>query len=107
MQLTTTSSVSVVHQINCDRCGKEARRAATGFPGIASIGFQTEEGSIFGKNCRVEVDLCEHCVRETLGQWLRVQTSSDDPVNELLKRFVPERHGGEFPPIRERPADPA
>jgi hypothetical protein len=31
MQLETIESVSVVHQIRCDRCGKDAERGEVGF----------------------------------------------------------------------------
>ncbi len=29
-------------------------------------------GSIFGDEAKIELDLCQHCVKEVLGQYLRV-----------------------------------
>jgi hypothetical protein len=46
MQLKTIEAVSVVHQIRCDRCGKEAERGEVGFQEMTSIGFDAGYGSI-------------------------------------------------------------
>lgn len=100
MQLNTIESVSVVHQIRCDRCGKEAQRGEPGFVEMKSIGFDAGYGSIFGDGNRVDIDLCESCLRETLGTWLRVKSPSDTPLATMLAKFRPEEHGGEFPPIQ-------
>ena len=76
MQRTSVERVTIVHEIFCDRCGSRARRAAEGsdFRRMTSIGFRAEEGSIFGQGQRVEIDLCEPCLRDVLGHWLRVRT---------------------------------
>lgn len=100
MQLNTIETVSVVHQIRCDRCGKEAQRGEPGFVEMTSIGFDAGYGSIFGDGNRVDIDLCESCLRETLGTWLRVKSPSDTPLATMLAKFRPEEHGGEFPPIQ-------
>ncbi|QDL36403.1 hypothetical protein [Rhodoferax sediminis] len=72
MQVVIAETVSVVHRITCDRCGKAAERGEPGFHEMASIGFDAGYDSIFGDGSRVEVDLCEPCLRDTLGVWLRV-----------------------------------
>lgn len=73
MQLKGIEAVSVVHQIRCDRCGKEVQRGEPGFEQMTSIGFDAGYDSIFGDGNRVEIDLCETCLHETLGTWLRVR----------------------------------
>ena len=98
MQLRIDETVSVVHQIRCDRCGKAAERGEVGFVEMTSIGFDAGYDSIFGDGNRVEVDLCEPCLRDTLGAWLRVHTSANTPLAKMLAEFKPELHGGEFPP---------
>jgi len=98
MQLMTIEPVSVVHQIRCDRCGKEVERGEIGFVEMTSIGFDAGYDSIFGDGSRVEVDLCEPCLRDALGAWLRVRTPADTPLVNMLAAFRPEDHGGEFPP---------
>ena len=97
MQLRTMEAVSVVHQIRCDRCGKKAERGGLGFAEMMSISFDAGYGSIFGDGNRVEVDLCEACLRDTLGAWLRVRTVADTSLATKLVAFKPEVHGGEFP----------
>ena len=89
--------MSVVHQIACDRCGRQTERNETEFHEMTSIGFQAGYGSIFGDGSRVEVDLCQHCLQDTLGGWLRVGEPADTDLAARLASFSPERHGGEFP----------
>ena len=100
MQLNTIETVSVVHQIRCDRCGKQAQRGEPGFAEMRSIGFDAGYGSIFGDGNRVDLDLCDPCLRETLGTWLRVTPPSGTPLANMLAKFRPEDHGGEFPPTQ-------
>jgi hypothetical protein len=98
MQLKITEAVSVMHQIRCDRCGKEAERGEAGFAEMTSISFDTGYASIFGDGNRVEADLCETCLRDTLGAWLRLGAPADTSLATKLAAFKPEVHGGEFPP---------
>ena len=97
MQLKTTETIGVVHQIRCDRCAKEVERGKIGFGEMPSIGLDAGYNSVFGEGNRVEVDLCEPCLRDTLGPWLRVKTLADTPFAKMLAAFKPEVHGGEFP----------
>jgi hypothetical protein len=99
MQVNTVESVSVVTQIKCDRCGKEVARDDLGFQEMTSIDFKGGYGSIFGDGNRVEIDLCEPCLRDTLGTWLRVKTPGEAPLAAMLATFNTEIHGGEFPPL--------
>jgi NMD protein affecting ribosome stability and mRNA decay len=98
MQVKTMETVSVVNQIRCDRCGKEAERGELGFQEMISIGFKAGYASIFGDGNRVEVDLCESCLRDSLGAWLRVNNQDETPLATMLARFNTDIHGGEFPP---------
>jgi hypothetical protein len=100
MQLKSMEAVSVVHRIRCDRCGKEAERGEAGFAEMTSISFDAGYDSIFGDGNRVEADLCEPCLRDTLGAWLRVRTPADTSLAAKLAAFKPEVHGGEFPPSK-------
>lgn len=104
MQLETSEAVNVVHQIRCDRCGKEVKRGEVGFGEMTSIGFDAGYGSIFGEGNRVEIDLCEPCLSDTLGTWLRVKTPTDTPLATMLAAFKPESHGGEFPAFESPPS---
>lgn len=93
MQRKWIEPMSVVHQIACDRCGREAERNETEFHEMTSISFRASYGSIFGDGNQVEVDLCQHCLQDILGAWLRVE----EPANTDLAtrpQFGLERHGG-------------
>lgn len=97
MRLKTFETVSVVHQLRCDRCRKEAVRGEVGFEQMTSISLEAGYGSIFGDGNQVEVDLCETCLRDTLSTWLRVKAPGDTPYAKMLPAFKPDMHGGEFP----------
>lgn len=96
MQRITVEPKTVVYEIVCDRCGKEVRREGSDFELMTSIGFEAGYASIFGDGNRLEIDLCEPCVRGTLGTWLRVRTPEDTSLARMLDKFKPEVHGGEF-----------
>lgn len=97
MQIYDIRVVSVAWQISCDRCEKAVQRGQPGFEEMRSIGFDAGDASIFGNGNRVDLDLCEACLRETLGAWLKVKTPADTPVKTMLAAFKSEGHGGELP----------
>ena len=103
MQQTSVERITIVHEIVCDRCGARARRGGVGndFRHMTSIGFTAQEGSVFGQGQRVEIDLCEPCLRSALGEWLRVTDSAEGDVGADLAAkpasVEPKRQGGEFP----------
>lgn len=97
MRLQTFETVSVVHQLRCDRCGKEPERGEVSFKQMPSIDFKAGSGSIFGDRNRVELDLCEICLRETLGTWLHVKTPADTPYAKMCPTFKSASSGGEIP----------
>jgi hypothetical protein len=100
MRFETVESVSVVNQIKCDRCGKVTDRDndALDFHAMTSIGFHAGYASIFGDGNRIEIDLCEPCLKDTLGEWLRVRPPSEPSLPTMLAAFNPKLLGGEFPP---------
>lgn len=65
--------------IVCDRCSRELRMNAPDFEHQEhlAIRFRAGSDSVFGDGSLVEADLCQHCVKEALGPWLRVTV--DDP----------------------------
>lgn len=78
-------------QLRCDRCGREAHSNGEDweFSEFTSVDFTAGYASVFEDGHKVQIDLCQHCLKETLGQWLRVT----DP----FKAFQAILHGGEFP----------
>lgn len=95
MQIKDVRPASFVKQIRCDRCDRlaEVGDAELEFQEFVSINQQAGYASIFGDGNHVQVDLCQHCLKDVLGRWLRI----DDPRAKSLGPFDPDRHGGEFP----------
>lgn len=58
----------------CDRCQRRMTPADAdfGWQERLSIAFEGGYGSIFGDGSKVSLDLCQQCVRDTLGAWLRI-----------------------------------
>lgn len=85
-----------VQNLICDRCGREAERDDQDceFHEFTSIQYRAGYGSAFGDGTRVEIDLCQHCVKDTLGAWIR--------ITNPLQGYNHEAHGGEFPNESER-----
>lgn len=105
MQIKDVRPESFVKQIRCDRCGLLAELGEAEFQEFVSIELKAGYASIFGDGNDVQIDLCQQCLRTSLGPWLRVSnaTTRTDLLQEQLDRFDPDRHGGEFP----TPADVA
>lgn len=65
----------------CDRCGREATAddinelEAEEFVSIERVGGYS---SIFGDGNLISVDICQHCLKDVLGEWLRIGN-----VNEI------------------------
>lgn len=95
MQIKDVRPAFFVKQIRCDRCDRlaEVGDAELEFQEFVSIDLKAGYASIFGDGNHVQVDLCQHCLKDVLGPWLRIE----DPSAKTLGLFDPDRHGGEFP----------
>jgi hypothetical protein len=77
MRIKDVRPQSFVSQLRCDRCGAEARHNEDdGFNNFLQIEFDTSGGSDLGDGNHVEIEICHACLRETLGQWLRVSRAA-------------------------------
>lgn len=99
MKIKTNHLQSTVTQLQCDRCNRQADIGEPEFFEFTSIDYKAGYGSVLGDGNQVEIDLCQHCLKETLGPWLRVTEEStiDETLAHALKQFDPAKHGGEFP----------
>lgn len=93
MQIKDVRPQSFTKQIRCDRCERLAALGDMEFEEFVSIDRMAGYASIFGDGHQVQLDLCQHCLKDVLGRWLRV----DDPNALSLSQFDQDRHGGEFP----------
>jgi len=73
----------------CDRCLRRMTPDDPGWHERLSVAFRGGFDSIFGDGCEIEIDLCQQCVKETLGAWLRISPPelADAPI-EALKGMV-------------------
>ncbi|MFP3891185.1 MAG: hypothetical protein ACLFVM_12930 [Ralstonia sp.] len=73
----------------CDRC---QRRLTSDEPGEwqERLSFDHSCGfdSVFGDRNTVSLDLCQHCVREVLGQWLHIETPEETGESTSLARAL-------------------
>lgn len=82
-----------VKRLVCDRCGREAEHEDLEFAEFLSFASKGGYGSVFGDGNEIEIDLCQHCMKEILGRWIR--SRPDGSQQAALDRFKPE-HAGEF-----------
>lgn len=66
-------TVQEVAACTCDRC----QRRMTPEDDVdwyekLSIAYRGGFGSVFGDGTEISIDLCQRCVKETLGSWLRL-----------------------------------
>ena len=63
-----------VSHIKCDICGREAdiEKDWMEFGEFVSIDTIGGYGSVFGDGNSVEIDICQHCLKEQLGKFIRI-----------------------------------
>lgn len=98
MQIKDVRPEPYTKQIRCDRCGLLAERGDAEFTEMSCIRMKAGYGSIFGDGNKVEVDLCQRCLKLTLGRWLRVTdpAQQDQFLESRLSQLNSEQHGGEL-----------
>lgn len=74
MQFFTSCETVVLSAKTCDRCGRHTKKAADDaeFHEFLSVDRQAGYGSIFGDGNRLKLDLCQHCIKDVLSQWMTV-----------------------------------
>ena len=81
MQHTRTRTVTLSETfVICDRCSREMvpNDQDCEYQERIAVRFRAGYGSVLGDGNLVELDLCQHCLAEVLGEWLRVMP--DDPL---------------------------
>jgi hypothetical protein len=72
---TVTEPVEKYVGIRCDRCGGVAMKDTDPMEWAEFVCLYHEGGyaSVFGDGASVDIDLCQYCLKEVLGEWLRVK----------------------------------
>jgi hypothetical protein len=71
-------TVQAVSACTCDRCGRRMLSDDYEWPEKLSVAWQGGYASTVGDGADVSIDLCQRCVKDTLGAWLRVTDPSSD-----------------------------
>lgn len=68
----------------CDRCGKRMSEDEPyqGYNNRTQIRFRAGYGSLFGDGNKVEGDLCDKCLYEVLGRYLRIVEADTSQAQE-------------------------
>lgn len=70
---TVNVPTRVVHSITCDKCGKNIEPDDWAeWQEVTTISFRGGFGSIFGDETSMRCDLCQHCLKDVLGEYLKV-----------------------------------
>ena len=72
MKKMQPKTIQEVSAYICDRCGREASTEDFEASQFTSIDYIGGYSSIFGDGDRISLDICQHCLKETLGEWLRI-----------------------------------
>jgi len=67
-------TVQEVAACTCDRCQRRMTRDDLDWHEKLSVAFRGGYGSIFGDGRMVSIDLCQQCIKEALGPWLRIES---------------------------------
>jgi hypothetical protein len=75
--------------ITCDRCKQSFAKDDVEWHECHSIEFVGGYYSVFGDGNTVSIDLCQQCVKETIGSWIRVSTPTrlDDALLGIQQRL--------------------
>jgi len=99
-------TVQEVASCTCDRCQKRMMPDDPDWHEKVSVAFRGGFDSIFGDGNEVSLDLCQQCVKETLGAWLRITPLEGDGL-EYQARIRAEWDGREGGMSQLRPAPPS
>jgi hypothetical protein len=97
MKIFKPVTTEAVSEISCDCCKRCFKSDDTDRFEIQSIEFVAGYFSIFGDGNSVSIDLCQNCLKQNLGPWLRVDKSKvvDDFADSLLGSIQREFGGSE------------
>lgn len=61
-------------KVICDKCGREAGQGVEDIAELQefqTLGIMGGYGSVFGDGVELVCDLCQHCIKELIGPYLR------------------------------------
>lgn len=71
-------TVSEVASCTCDRCSLRLTPGDMEWQEKLSLSFTGGYTSIFGDGAQISIDLCQQCLKDVLGPWLRINRLGSD-----------------------------
>lgn len=65
-------TVEKIESITCDVCGKDIFDDILEYEEKVSINYIGGYGSVFGDGSTVEIDICQKCFKDKLGEYIHV-----------------------------------
>ena len=106
---TRTETVTETALVTCDRCHREMapNDQDCEHQERVAIRFRAGYSSVFGDGNLVEADLCQHCVKEVLGPWLRVTVDDPfEPAHRLDGKPKGAYQENQLPDVAAGPEEP-
>lgn len=75
MKKTAFKKTEVITGRICDVCNLEATIEDPEFDDFWSIDQTCGYHSIFGDGVHISLDICQHCLKDKLGQWIKIGAS--------------------------------
>lgn len=77
MQIYKEKKVKFLSEIECDICNRKAFIEGSDyqFGEFITISNVTGYASIFGDNVNITIDICQYCLKDKLGDWLRIEST--------------------------------
>ena len=69
---TKSVNTDVLVEFKCDRCKLDFMKDHYEQQEMWIFGNIGGYNSVFGDGLKIELQLCQHCVKEVLGEWLQV-----------------------------------
>lgn len=73
MKKFKNTTAFTIDSVLCDRCSREVQIDDIEFQEFTSIQYRGAYNSIFGDGMNISIDVCQHCLKETLGPWLKIE----------------------------------
>lgn len=61
-----------IEKVICDRCKKDLTKDVLERQEMMNYRNVGGYSAVFGDGMNIELDMCQHCVKEVLGAWIRV-----------------------------------
>ena len=69
-------TVNVLAKKICDICKRESHPGDFEWQEFSSIKYTAGYNSVFGDGTIIEIDICQHCLKDKLDEYIRSKTNS-------------------------------